>query len=262
MQTTFDFTSTENDLLVITDAQTDFTYGVLGTRQAIECLPGMRSFIQKFKGRKVWTKDTQGEAYLSTREGTHLPVPHTIRGTKGWMIDPYLAPLVRKDTIIFEKPIFGSEALFNYIKANNFRRVYFIGFCTGICVISNAVLARTADPEIEIHIVKDLCACVNDDTHGTAICAMRTLQMQIDNYGYVPGQYGIMTTEDGKLYVEGLEANGEIITDDEAYENACLEGIRFIHATELDPHLPDDMKHQRWLDTYLNRTKLTPQQVA
>lgn len=259
MQLGLDFTGTENDLLVITDAQTDFTYGVLGTREAIEALPGMKNFIINFKGKKVWTKDTHDENYLNTQEGKLLPVPHTTKGTKGWRIDPSIAMLVRENTTVFEKPIFGSEALFDYIKANDFTRIYFIGFCTGICVISNAVLARTADPEAEIHIVKNLCACVDEGTHEVALAAMRTLQMSLDTYDFQNGKYDIVPMSDGKLLVERLEADGETVTDDEAYQNAVIEGIRFIHVTELDPHLPDDMRHGRWLDTALNRTKLTPQ---
>ncbi len=220
----------------------------------------MNRFIRNFKGKKVWTKDTHDKNYLNTQEGRLLPVPHTIRGTKGWRIDPAIAMFVREDSIVFEKNIFGSEELFNYIKANHFTRIFLIGFCTGICVISNAVLARTADPEAEIHVIKNLCACVNPDTHQTAIAAMNTLQMSIDNYDDCgPDQYDIMSTDDGKLYVEGLVVDDEIITDNEAYENATRDGIRFIHVTELRPDLPDEMKHGRWLDTTLNRTKLTLQ---
>ena len=33
------------------------------------------------------TKDTHPESYLSTLEGTMLPIKHCIEGSKGWSID-------------------------------------------------------------------------------------------------------------------------------------------------------------------------------
>ena len=39
----------------------------------------------------VFTLDTHGEDYLDTMEGRKLPVPHCIKGTKGWELCDALA---------------------------------------------------------------------------------------------------------------------------------------------------------------------------
>lgn len=255
----YGFTGNPDDLLVVTDAQLDFTYGVLGTIQAISRLNGMRRLIKGFKGKTVWTKDTHDIDYLDTQEGKLLPVPHTIRGTKGWRIDPYLASLIHEgmnvlERDVFEKNTFGSIGLLEYIKANHFRRVFFVGFCTGICVISNAVIARTADPEIEVHVIDNLCACVNDMTHETAIKAMKTLQCYIDEIDLPETEYEFRTVN-GMTCVVAVHSSG-IIANEEARQIAEQDGIRFIHVTELPIDIPIDMKHGSWLDTYANREAL------
>ena len=51
--------------------------------------------------------------------------------------------------------------------------------CTGICVISNAIIAKTFCPEAEINIISEACACVTPESHKTALEAMKLLQMNI-----------------------------------------------------------------------------------
>lgn len=167
------------DLLVVVDMQEDFVNGSLGTKEAQDIVPDVVEFIKRFPGKKVFTKDTHTEAYLSTQEGRNLPVKHTIRGTEGWELVPELRHLVTAQDRIVEKGGFGSLTIAGIVGETHYENIYFIGVCTGICVISNAVIAKAADPESVIHIVKDLCACVSPESHETAIRAMRLLQMDI-----------------------------------------------------------------------------------
>lgn len=169
----------ENDLLVVVDMQNDFVSGSLGTEEAQQIVAGLAAFIQSFKGKKVYTMDTHPHSYLSTQEGKNLPVEHTIRGTEGWQLVPGIAALVSKEDTVLEKPGFGSLALAELVAAHHYDNIYFAGVCTGICVISNAVIAKAADTEAVVHILKNLCACVSIESHETAISAMRLLQMQI-----------------------------------------------------------------------------------
>lgn len=168
-----------NDLLVVVDMQEDFVNGSLGTKEAQKIVPDVVEFIRSFPGQKVYTKDTHTEAYLSTQEGRNLPVKHTIRGTEGWELVSGVRELVTEQDIIVEKGGFGSLTVAEIVGKTHRENIYFIGVCTGICVISNAVIAKAADPEAVIHIVKDLCACVSPECHETAISAMRLLQMDI-----------------------------------------------------------------------------------
>lgn len=249
----YTFTGTENDLLVVTDVQEDFTYGPLGTTAAIIALHPMRNLIKNFKGRVVYTKDTHFDNYLQTQEGRRLPVKHTIKETNGWRIEKTIAPMVKCNTHVFEKSTFGSESLFQYIRLNTqYKRIFFVGYCTGICVISNVVLAKTANPEAEIHVIKNLCACVNKDTHKAALTALRTLQVEIDTYNYPEPDYEIYETE-GMTYIL---AKGMFRTEEDTKEIAGQYGIRLIDKKLIPEAAPERLKHGCWLDTYANNEKL------
>ena len=57
--------------------------------------------------------------------------------------------------------------------------VDFCGVCTGICVISNAMIAKAFIPEAKVCIIEKACACVTPQSHQTAIEAMKTCQIDI-----------------------------------------------------------------------------------
>ena len=75
--------------IVVVDMQKDFIDGALGTKEAQAMLPRMEAKLAAARAAGtalVFTMDTHGEDYLATQEGKRLPVPHCIRGTKGWEI--------------------------------------------------------------------------------------------------------------------------------------------------------------------------------
>ena len=164
--------------LVVVDMQNDFVTGALGSGQAQLLLKPMKSFIDSFDGTVVYTQDTHHEDYMETQEGKRLPVVHCVENRPGWDIVPELGGNVNKQ--IFKKPTFGSLVLGGFLKDNAFDEVHFVGVCTGICVISNAVIAKANLPQARIVIHADLCACVSDESHETALAAMSLLQMDIE----------------------------------------------------------------------------------
>ena len=99
----------EKEVLIVVDMQRDFIDGALGTAEAQEIVPRVREYIEHFKGRVLYTRDTHREDYLQTREGRKLPVPHCLYGTHGWEITDALQDL-RQDAVI-DKPTFGSIEL-------------------------------------------------------------------------------------------------------------------------------------------------------
>ena len=54
-----------------------------------------------------------------------------------------------------------------------------MGLCTGICVLSNAILAKATLPNVPVRVVEECCACVTPKSHETAIEAMRMCQIEI-----------------------------------------------------------------------------------
>lgn len=53
----------------------------------------------------------------------------------------------------------------------------FIGVCTDICVISNAMLIKAVAPEAEVTVLRDLCAGVTTESHETVLKAMEACQV-------------------------------------------------------------------------------------
>ena len=83
--------------------------------------------------------------------------------------------------IIINKPSFGSMELARLLSENvNAEDIIdFVGVCTGICVISNVLLAKAAIPETKVRVIENACACVTRESHRTAIEAMKMCQVEI-----------------------------------------------------------------------------------
>ena len=165
------------DILIVVDMQNDFISGALGTAEAQAIVPKVVEKVKGFTGRVIFTRDTHFENYLSTQEGRNLPVPHCMEGTEGWQIDAALPVL---DAPVFDKPGFGSPALIEFLKGlPALERVEFIGLCTDICVITNAMMTKGALPEVPLSVRADCCAGVTPESHETALSAMKMCQIEI-----------------------------------------------------------------------------------
>ena len=168
-------------LLIVVDMQNDFIDGMLGTPEAQAIVPAVVKKIRKYTtgDRAVmYTRDTHYEHYLETQEGKKLPIPHCIIGTKGWEIKD---GLYTKDSIIVDKPTFGSKNLPLYISSNfhNIESIELVGLCTDICVISNAMLLKAYFSEIPIMVDSKCCAGVTPESHNNALEAMKMCQIEI-----------------------------------------------------------------------------------
>ena len=171
------------ELLIVVDMQNDFIDGALGTAEAVSIVENVRRKILGFSGRVIFTRDTHEENYMDTQEGRNLPVPHCIRGTKGWEITDVLADLVKESPI--DKPTFSSTVLGELLTTANaenpISRITLIGLCTDICVISNAMLVKAFLPEVEIAVDAACCAGVTVESHQNALSAMKMCQISVEN---------------------------------------------------------------------------------
>ena len=166
-------------LLIVVDMQNDFVTGSLGTKEASEIAPAIAEYVRQFDGEVVFTRDTHNENYSKTQEGQKLPVMHCLKGTDGWQIVPQLHEFSEGQCRTFDKPTFGSTQLAQFVLENAPEEVQLVGVCTGICVLSNAVLIKAFAPEIPVKVIADLCACVTPESHETALRAMETCQIEI-----------------------------------------------------------------------------------
>ena len=179
----------KTDLLIIVDMQRDFVSGVLGSAEARAITPAVAARIRRAKDEGtpvVFTLDTHEENYMDTREGRFLPVPHCIRGTLGWALEPEIAKECARGMVSFEKPTFGSTALAHHVSClaaemdaigGKGMTVELCGVCTDICVVSNALLIKAALPEADLVVDAALCAGVTPEKHAAALETMRSCQI-------------------------------------------------------------------------------------
>ena len=163
--------------LIVVDMQNDFIDGALGTKEAQAIVPNVKKKIDEYlaKGdRVIFTRDTHGEDYLQTNEGKNLPVEHCISGTHGWMVREELdVPACEH----IDKPTFG---YLNWNEKYSFDDdVELVGLCTGICVISNAIILKAMFPEIQISVDASCCACVTPQSHEAALQTMKMCQVHV-----------------------------------------------------------------------------------
>lgn len=171
-------------ILVVIDMQKDFIYGVLGTKEAQLIVSKVVDKIKGFKGEVVYTRDTHDERYLQSQEGRNLPVVHCVKETQGWQLVDEVDKLANEgENKIFDKPAFGSMELVGYIEAlyktQKINEVEMIGVCTDICVISNAILVKSAMPEVKITVDSSCCAGVTEESHNNALKAMNMCHIEI-----------------------------------------------------------------------------------
>lgn len=166
-------------LLVVVDMQNDFVDGSLGSGEAQAVVPAVKAKIEEYQGEGqevVFTMDTHYDNYLETLEGKKLPVMHCLKQTKGWEICPELAGYSGKR---FEKTTFGSVELARYVEEQEYDAVELVGLCTDICVITNALLLKTAVPGTPICVDSACCAGVTIESHENALEAMKMCQVDI-----------------------------------------------------------------------------------
>lgn len=170
-------------LLIVVDYQNDFVKGALGFEKAIALEDRICNKIEEYKNDSsdiVCTFDTHDSNYSNTQEGRKLPISHCIKNTDGWELFGKINNLL-SENIYFEKNTFGSVELAEFLKGNEFDTIELVGVVTNMCVISNAVIAKTFLPEAEI-IIDAQCVASNDDNlNEKALDVMESLQMTIIN---------------------------------------------------------------------------------
>ena len=128
------------------------------------------------------TLDTHDDNYMQTQEGMKLPVPHCIRNTDGWQLNPVIRDALGEFTAV-EKPTFGStrlpEKIRERIRPEEKVTIELLGLCTDICVVSNALLLKAAFPEADIRVNSACCAGVTPEKHRAALETMASCQIDI-----------------------------------------------------------------------------------
>ena len=181
-------------LLIVVDYQVDFVDGALGFEGAELLDERIAAKIESYRENGdavVFTLDTHHKNYLETQEGKNLPIVHCVEGTPGHALYGKTATLLRDSDEVFRKNTFGSTQLFNRLQQAQkvadsvgklpFESIELVGLVSSICVLSNAVLARTACPDVPI-IVDAACTASGDvEMNEKALDVLENLQISVIN---------------------------------------------------------------------------------
>lgn len=173
-------------ICVIIDVQNDFLTGTLGTKEACNILPFLFKKIESFCEEDVffYTLDTHDADYLETVEGKHLPVLHCQKNTWGHQYPALLLNVLKdRQAKALEKSSFASFALVEEIKkcleGQTCESIVCMGLCTDICVLSNALLLKSAFPNLPIQVYAPACAGTSLQNHQKALDCMRACHIEV-----------------------------------------------------------------------------------
>lgn len=171
-------------LLAVIDYQNDFVSGSLGFPRAAELEDGICAKLDEahLNGDDiVFTLDTHSDDYLFTQEGKKLPVPHCVSGSDGWELYGKVKALSDGHPLL-QKSAFGCKVLFDYLlSAPTYDEIELVGLVSNICVLSNAVIAKTAQPEAEIIVDARCTACMDEAENEKALDILEGLQVKVIN---------------------------------------------------------------------------------
>ena len=171
-----------NKCLIVVDYQNDFVSGSLGFPEAALLEQGILEKIEKYRehgDEVIFTFDTHLENYMETQEGRLLPVPHCIEGSKGHNLYGKVADHILETDKRFYKNTFGSEELYQYLKTELFSSIELVGLVSNICVIANAILAKTAQPETSVIVDAKNTASHDSKLHQATLDVMSGLQIEV-----------------------------------------------------------------------------------
>lgn len=182
-------------ILILVDCQNDFIDGSLRNEEAIKKVDRIVNKIQNDKyERLILTFDTHFEnTYDKTLEGAKLPIRHCIAETDGWFLNRKIHDAIYNAKTYPEqvnKETFGSLRLLEVVETMIIGHRFIkdetvefelCGFCTDICVISNALLLRAKFPNHKITVDASCCAGSTIERHNAALEVMDSCQIDIKN---------------------------------------------------------------------------------
>lgn len=173
----------KNRALVVIDMQNDFISGRLAVKDGEELAKEIASLISGFSGDVFLTQDVHSYMDSLSYERVRFP-EHCMDETEGCDI----CPEIRKAYSRMEN---YPDCVHVIRKCNSFRSVRletaladytditFVGVCTDICVITNALNIRAAYPAANIHVLAYLCRGTTIERHEAAIEVMKSCLIDV-----------------------------------------------------------------------------------
>lgn len=173
-------------ILLVVDVQKDFIDGTLGSNDAQKVLPEIQKYInlcRKMGYKIIFTQDShkpRDKRKTLTLEENLIP-KHCIDTSEGSAI---MVPIAAAEDIIvksdFMMDIIDAKEIKDIIEEyKEIDEIEIIGFCTDICVISNALLFRKLCPCTPITIIESLCAGTSKEAHKAALTVAKSCLINV-----------------------------------------------------------------------------------
>ena len=173
--------------MILVDPQNEFFSGKFKNEEALRILPNICKAIENHNGPIIATKDSHtGSKYEKSVELNTFG-DHCIIDTWGWNFPEDVQNSLNLQGHYYgwiAKNSFGSMDLVNTIKdaeklflthgGSDAPSFTIIGLDTDICVVSNALILRSAFPESVITVYSDCCAGSTPENHLAALAVMRS----------------------------------------------------------------------------------------
>lgn len=173
-----------NKCLIVVDFQNDFIDGALGFDGAIDIKDAILEKIKAYRESGddvVFTIDTHKENYMDSEEGQNLPVIHCVEGTKGHEIQSDVQAQIEPQDKQFVKYTFPSLELGTYLQDKDYKVIELCGLVSNICVISNAVIAKSALPNAHIVVDAKATKSFDPELHEKGLDVMEGLHIEVMN---------------------------------------------------------------------------------
>ena len=174
----------EKKILIVVDMQNDFITGSLGSKYAKDVvLPNVVEKVKKSNECNdyvIFTADTHNPYdYKKSVEGV-LP-EHCLISTKGWRIAEELGELMNSSPLIRTKPCFGYIYWKDFIGplVQEGTVIEVVGLCTDICVVSNALILRSAFPNNKVIVDSSCCGGTSKEAHDAALTVMKSCFIEV-----------------------------------------------------------------------------------
>ena len=168
-------------LLVVFDFQNDFIDGSLGFPKALTLIDVINNKINNYLNNGddlIYTLDTHYDDYLDTFEGKNLPVSHCVDNSFGHQVCNkcnYLDKAIK----VFKKNTFPSLELAKYLEHKDYDYVELCGLVSNICVLSNAIMVKSALPNARIIIDKNATSSFDEELESKAFDVLKGLQVEV-----------------------------------------------------------------------------------
>lgn len=169
-------------ILIVVDYQTEFVTGKFGFLQAENIESNIAEKIKSYRKDNAvvaFTLDTHKDKVLYQFSGKLYSAKKCVGKHHEWRLFGEINELCSENDPCFIKSSFASMELFEYLKKKNFKKVELAGVSADICVLANAVIAKTACPYSEIIIDKNCIASANNMNFQSAINIMESMKIII-----------------------------------------------------------------------------------